>query len=720
MMQHSLAISATIPELAAVGLRLTVLAGAFAAVLAIVVLALSRMLKRWLTPVQKCLLWGIVLLRLLILWAPASSWSLQTFFLPVSKPAIASPDMLADWQHLPAIDAREIVSATPISRKPSPAEEVFDWLGAVVPLAWIAGGLMVVARTVVLQWLFSRRVRRAPECQDARLSTLWTTCRAEVGLRRAVPLIVCDAVRQPGVMGLLRPRVLLPSDIVGLDDDQLRMIMLHELAHIKRFDIATNWLLVCVQAIHWWNPIYWFVANRFCAYREQACDAFVLGEMQGLSHRTYRELILELAGRQTVDGWRVSLPVSLLGFLPVYFRKRALRERLHSLQFTRAKPRSVRTLAALTIFLVMAACGLTSATPPREAAPQAPAIVIEGIMAPVAHEIEPGPPETKVYNLARLLARLRADDPNETRHRAMIKGFVANLVQPSSYRPQISTAVPSPTELTAASPERTSSYQIVGDRLTMHAPADVQAQLAALLATWEASGMAQISVECRFITADEDIAASVGLVWRYQGANSSHPDVDPPAFASTRAPLLRAQTTIQELVPVGIVELTAEQVRKFIQQAQSDRRVNVLQAPKLTLFNGQSAFVLDITQRGFAVGAKADPQGTQQLNPCVLEQGIKVAFRPVHSADQSKVQLNGRVELHAIDDAHESQVMLHGKPTAVTIPSAKQHRIDVACDLADGGSALIGCICNHLEKRILYTLLTVRILENPGSKAAGD
>ena len=122
---------------------------------------------------------------------------------------------------------------------------------ALLPLAWICGGAWVLGWTAVVQWRFSRRVGRAPICADQRLVGLWTACCGQIGLRRTIPIVRCDELQQPALMGLVRAKLLLPTHVSDLDDDQIRMIMLHELAHVRRCDIAINWMLVVIRAIHW-------------------------------------------------------------------------------------------------------------------------------------------------------------------------------------------------------------------------------------------------------------------------------------------------------------------------------------------------------------------------------------------------------------------------------------------------------------------------------------
>ena len=54
------------------------------------------------------------------------------------------------------------------------------------------------------------------------------------------------------------------------------MVLLHELAHLKRHDLAVNWLLGLLQSVHWFNPALWLVFRRVRADREVACDELVL------------------------------------------------------------------------------------------------------------------------------------------------------------------------------------------------------------------------------------------------------------------------------------------------------------------------------------------------------------------------------------------------------------------------------------------------------------
>src|SRR5258705_7189729 len=70
---------------------------------------------------------------------------------------------------------------------------------------------------------------------------------------------------------------------------ELHHIFLHELAHIKRFDLEVNWLAAILQLVHWFNPVLWFAFARMRADREVATDALALSRAEQTENAPYGE-----------------------------------------------------------------------------------------------------------------------------------------------------------------------------------------------------------------------------------------------------------------------------------------------------------------------------------------------------------------------------------------------------------------------------------------------
>ena len=166
---------------------------------------------------------------------------------------------------------------------------------------------------------------------------------ARLNLRRIVALLKTDRRRMPMTWGVLRPKLLLPEQSHEWPEERRRVVMLHELAHAKRWDYLTNLITQMACALYWFNPLVWFAARQMVAERERACDDIVLHH--GAKPTDYAEQILQIAAGLRVD------PFSAYAGIPMA-RPSKLEGRL------RAILDSTRNRAALTRLVVIAALTL--------------------------------------------------------------------------------------------------------------------------------------------------------------------------------------------------------------------------------------------------------------------------------------------------------------------------------------------------------------------------
>jgi beta-lactamase regulating signal transducer with metallopeptidase domain len=111
---------------------------------------------------------------------------------------------------------------------------------------------------------------------------------------RPVALCTSDRVHVPTAMGLTRPAVILPTWVMQeLSSDELNQILLHELAHLRRYDDWTNLTQKLVRALFFFHPAVWWIEKQVSLEREMACDDAVLAETA--SPRAYAECLAHLA-----------------------------------------------------------------------------------------------------------------------------------------------------------------------------------------------------------------------------------------------------------------------------------------------------------------------------------------------------------------------------------------------------------------------------------------
>jgi HEAT repeat protein len=181
--------------------------------------------------------------------------------------------------------------------------------------------------------------------------------------RRAVRLLVHGDIAMPMTWGARRPVILLPSEALQWTDDRARIVLLHELAHIRRMDGITQALAGLLAALHWFNPLAWAAVRAMARERERACDDLVLAH--GAQPSSYAQHLLDIA-RAGVEGRTYALA-------PAMARASELEGRLLSILTPRRRdPRrgaSLLCAAAAAVVTVAVASAAPRTLPPPSIPP---------------------------------------------------------------------------------------------------------------------------------------------------------------------------------------------------------------------------------------------------------------------------------------------------------------------------------------------------------------
>jgi TonB family protein len=143
----------------------------------------------------------------------------------------------------------------------------------IIAVLWAAGTALTLAHMLAAWVVMSRMRRNAGALNDA---PLFRSLVEALGIRRTVALLEVPAGGMPLSFGVLRPAVFLPADARQWTEERRRMVMLHELAHVRRGDLATQIVARLAVALFWWNPLAWTAWREFVKERERAADDLVL------------------------------------------------------------------------------------------------------------------------------------------------------------------------------------------------------------------------------------------------------------------------------------------------------------------------------------------------------------------------------------------------------------------------------------------------------------
>lgn len=313
-------------------------------ILILLLLALTPLLRRRYAAKWRYWVWFALAARLLI---PLN------ISLPKAPVQVQIPNRTV--LSVPAADTAAQISAVPpaaggepvqISQAAASTPVTIMQLAAMI---WLAGAVLFLLWQAASYLYFARQVRRwSRPAKDSRVLELAEQLQRETGLRKPMPVLICPKAPGPMVMGLFSPRLLLVSETY--ETRALYFILKHEMVHVRRGDIWYKMLLLLANALHWFNPLVWWMSHQAGRDVEIACDDEVIRGMDRESRGYYGSTILEVVRK------RHSAPA-----FSTYFSGsgRSVKERLRNLFDRRNKRKGV--LALCLVVLLAGAVGIFAA-----------------------------------------------------------------------------------------------------------------------------------------------------------------------------------------------------------------------------------------------------------------------------------------------------------------------------------------------------------------------
>ena len=217
---------------------------------------------------------------------------------------------------------------------------------------WMLGVLLLSAYQYI-GWHKTRRLTRhgiqplSPAWQ-ARISRLSNT----IGIKYQIQIVKSTLVQVPCVIGWMKPVVLLPLRVfTGLNDDQLEMIIIHELAHIRRVDCLINYLQVAAETLLYFNPAVWWVSKQIRTERELCCDDLAV-QISG-NKLLYAKALVNLEEMRQVEP---ALAMRIDGSTSLLQRIR----RLGGQTMQRNSSFSIFKLSGIIVLMIMLTVGVSS------------------------------------------------------------------------------------------------------------------------------------------------------------------------------------------------------------------------------------------------------------------------------------------------------------------------------------------------------------------------
>ena len=270
---------------------------------------------------------------------------------------------------------------------------------------WLAGAAMLLVRLGVAL-VVTRRLRRSAALpRDAEWARLAAELTDRLGLTRPVLVLSSPHAAMPMTWGWRRPVVLVPAT-GDWSTSRKRVVLLHELNHVRRHDCAWQFVANLACAVHWFNPLVWLAVRAQRIERERACDEAVL--QAGTQASSYADHLLEIARGHQEPRWSAIAALGMARRSQLEGRLRSilapghrpLPSRRTALGVSAAMTALIASLAAVTPSVRAASRGeRVSAVAAAEPAAYAEVAVPQTASAPAAPESSPAPVDGRAQPL---------------------------------------------------------------------------------------------------------------------------------------------------------------------------------------------------------------------------------------------------------------------------------------------------------------------------------
>lgn len=266
--------------------------------LAALLLLLEKPMDKRYAPGGRYALWVAVLLGFLVIWRP-----------PVLRIPLPQQDMVLPQEAQPLHQGTKAEAAPPVAKvQPTRLQVAAEPSAPAAPAAkagpafrlsagdgllllYGLGALAVLLAAAIRHLQFLRHVKRwGRPVKEGPLWDILLQKKEELAISAPLPLVLCPAADSPMLVGLAKPRLLLPSSTYT--KEELLLIYHHELIHYQRRDLWIKYLSVLALSLHWFNPFAWLAAHRAAYHCETSCDQRVVQQQDIALRARYSHTIL--------------------------------------------------------------------------------------------------------------------------------------------------------------------------------------------------------------------------------------------------------------------------------------------------------------------------------------------------------------------------------------------------------------------------------------------
>lgn len=216
----------------------------------------------------------------------------------------------------------------------------------IVPSIWILGvtisGMIFVIGNIKLL----SNLKDTKKLEDRRIKMILISCKRKLNINKRIEVKLQRFNKSPCIYGVIHPKILVSEEFLDKDNEIIENVFMHELSHYKRKDMITNYILLTMTMVHWFNPFVYTFFKKIRQEMELATDEIALKQMNKEEKKKYGLTLISLL--QTYEAEKVATKI-----LCITDDNKNMERRIRKIKLSnKLSKQKVLVIALITIFII--------------------------------------------------------------------------------------------------------------------------------------------------------------------------------------------------------------------------------------------------------------------------------------------------------------------------------------------------------------------------------
>ena len=166
-------------------------------------------------------------------------------------------------------------------------------IGTIFIYIWLTGIIILLIYYIITSIILKIKIGKE-KVKNKKILEILNNSKMQMEVKKEIELIKQKYKKVPCIYGIFKTRILITDEILEKNEESLKYILMHEIAHLKKHDLLVNKVLILILIIHWFNPVLWYCFKQIRQDMELKADEMVLDKIGKKEEKSYAKTLVKL------------------------------------------------------------------------------------------------------------------------------------------------------------------------------------------------------------------------------------------------------------------------------------------------------------------------------------------------------------------------------------------------------------------------------------------